>query len=103
MPLDANVATEKVYRSDWGRIVAALIRLFDDFESAEEVAREAFAAAVEQWRSSGIPESPRSWLIQAARNKATGCIRLRTRFAEKWDRTRWKWRHHCSWVGAADL
>ena len=82
MLLDANVAIEKVYQSDWGRIVAALIRLFGDFDLAEEVAQEAFAAAVDQWRASGIPENPRAWLIQAARNKAIDRIRRRTRFSE---------------------
>src|SRR4030095_2553322 len=83
MLLDANVAIEKVYRSDWGRIVAALIRLFGDFDLAEEVAQAAFAAAVDQWRDSGIPEFPRAWSIQAARYKAIDRIRRRTRFAEK--------------------
>jgi RNA polymerase sigma-70 factor, ECF subfamily len=83
MLLDANVAIEKVYHSDWGRIVATLIRLFGDFELAEEVAQEAFTAAVDQWRYSGIPDSPRAWLIQAARNKAIDRIRRRVRFAEK--------------------
>jgi RNA polymerase sigma-70 factor (ECF subfamily) len=83
MLLDANVALENVYRSDWGRIVATLIRLFGDFELAEEVAQEAFAAAVDQWPSSGIPEFPRAWIIQAARNKAIDRIRRRTRFSEK--------------------
>jgi len=83
MLLDANVAIEKVYRSDWGRIAAALIRLFGDFELAEEVAQEAFTAAVEQWPSSGIPESPRAWIIQTARHKAIDRIRRRARFAEK--------------------
>ena len=83
MLLDANVAIENVYRSDWGQIVAALIRLFGDFELAEEVAQEAFAAAVDQWRVSGIPESPRAWLIQTARHKAIDRIRRKMRFAEK--------------------
>src|ERR1051326_2597692 len=83
MLLDANVAIETVYRTDWGRIVASLIRLFGDFELAEEVAQEAFAAAVDQWRSSGIPQSPRAWLIQTARHKAIDRIRRRTNFAEK--------------------
>ena len=83
MLLDANVAIENVYRSDWGRIVATLIRLYGDFELAEEVAQEAFAAAVDQWRYSGIPEFPRAWIIQAARHKAIDRIRRRTRFAEK--------------------
>jgi len=83
MLLDANVAIENVYRSDWGRIVAALIRFFGDFELAEEVAQEAFAVAVDQWRASGIPESPRAWLIQTARHKAIDRIRRKMRFAEK--------------------
>src|SRR5437867_13193546 len=85
MLLDANLALEKVYQSDWGRIVASLIRLFGDFELAEEVAQEAFAAAVDQWRSEGIPENPRAWLIQTARHKAIDRIRRRTVFAEKLD------------------
>src|SRR5216117_3705570 len=80
---DANAAVDAVYRSNWGRIVATLIRLVRDFDVAEEAAQEAFAAAVDQWRSSGIPEFPRAWIIQAARHKAIDRIRRRTRFAEK--------------------
>ena len=83
MHLDANIAIEEVYRSDWGRIVAALIRLFSDFELAEEVAQEAFAAAVDQWREHGIPEFPRAWIIQTARHKAIDRIRRRANFAQK--------------------
>jgi len=83
MLLDSNVAIEEVYRSDWGRIVATLIRFYGDFELAEEVAQEAFAAAVDQWRESGIPEFPRAWIIQAARHKAVDRIRRRVRFTEK--------------------
>jgi RNA polymerase sigma-70 factor (ECF subfamily) len=83
MLLNANLEIEKVYRADWGRIVATLIRLYGDFELAEEVAQEAFAAAVDQWRVSGIPEFPRAWVIQAARHKAVDRIRRRVRFAEK--------------------
>src|SRR5215468_6172181 len=83
MLLDANVAIEEVYRADWGRIIATLIRLLGDFELAEEAAQEAFTAAVDQWRESGIPDNPRAWLIQAARNKAIDRIRRRVRLAEK--------------------
>ena len=83
MLLDANVALENVYRSDWGRITATLIRLFGDFDLAEEVAQEAFTAAVNQWRETGIPENPRAWLIQAARNKAIDRIRRRVNLSEK--------------------
>ena len=81
--MDANAAVESLYRSDWGRIVASLIRLVGDFDLAEETAQEAFAAAVLQWPGSGVPEFPRAWIIQTARHKALDRIRRRTRFAEK--------------------
>lgn len=83
MLLDANLEIEKVYRNDWGRIVATLIRLYGDFELAEDVAQEAFAAAVDQWRLEGIPENPRAWIIQTARNKAVDRIRRRINLSEK--------------------
>src|SRR4029077_9908299 len=66
-----------------GRIVATLIRLFGDFDLAEECAQEAFAAAVDQWRDSGVPDLPRAWIIQTARNKAIDRIRRKGRYAEK--------------------
>ena len=53
---DADAAVEAVYRSDWGLIVATLIRLVRDFDVAEEAAQEAFSAAVDQWRVSGAPQ-----------------------------------------------
>jgi RNA polymerase sigma-70 factor, ECF subfamily len=83
MSPDPAEAVEAIYRSDWGRIVAALIGLIGDFDLAEESAQEAFAAAVDQWRDSGVPESPRAWIIQTARHKAIDRIRRRARFEEK--------------------
>src|SRR5437588_11602623 len=80
---DVHAAIDTVYRSDWGRIVAALIRLTGDVDVAEEAAQEAFAAAVDQWPASGIPKSPRAWIIQTARHKAIDRIRRRTRLEEK--------------------
>jgi RNA polymerase sigma-70 factor, ECF subfamily len=80
---DSATAVETLYREDWGRIVAILIRVLGDFDLAEECAQEAFAAAVEQWRVDGVPEAPRAWVIQAARNKAIDRIRRRRRFDEK--------------------
>ncbi len=77
------MAVDAVYRSDWGRIVATLIGQFRDFELAEESAQEAFAAAVDQWRTKGVPEYPRAWIIQTARHKAIDRIRRQTRFKEK--------------------
>src|SRR6266566_5125764 len=83
MLLEANAAVQSVYSSDWGRIVATLIRSFGDFELAEEAAQEAFAAAVDQWRDSGVPDSPPAWIIQTARHKAIDRIRRQTRLKEK--------------------
>ena len=85
MNFEANAAVESVYRSDWGRIVATLIGLFGDFDLAEDMAQEAFAAAVNQWPSDGIPEMPRAWIIQTARHKAIDRIRRATKFQEKVD------------------
>jgi len=79
---NANAAVDAVYRSEWGGIVATLIRLVGDFDLAEEAAQEAFAAAVDQWRASGIPESPRAWIIQTARHKAIDRIRRNSRLAQ---------------------
>jgi RNA polymerase sigma-70 factor (ECF subfamily) len=76
-------AVEAVYRSDWGRIVAALIGIIGDFDLAEECAQEAFTAAVDQWQLSGVPEFPRAWIIQTAKHKAIDRIRRRVNFEEK--------------------
>jgi RNA polymerase sigma-70 factor (ECF subfamily) len=76
-------AVDAVYRSDWGRIVATLIRLVRDFDLAEDAAQDAFAAAVDQWPVAGIPDVPRAWIIQTARHKAIDRIRRHARFAEK--------------------
>ncbi|MBD2038349.1 RNA polymerase sigma factor [Leptolyngbya sp. FACHB-321] len=80
---DVTQAIASVYRTDWGRIVATLIRLIGDFDLAEEAAQEAFAAAVKQWQASGIPDLPRAWLIRTARYKAIDRLRRRTRMTEK--------------------
>jgi RNA polymerase sigma-70 factor (ECF subfamily) len=80
---NANLAVDEVYRSDWGRIVATLIRQFGDFELAEDAAQDAFTAAVDQWRTEGIPASPRAWIIQTAKYKAIDRLRRQTRLKEK--------------------
>ncbi|MCI0375994.1 MAG: RNA polymerase sigma factor [Gemmataceae bacterium] len=80
---NVHAAIDAVYRADWGRTVAMLIRLVGEFDIAEEAAQEAFAAALDQWPSAGVPESPRAWIMQTARHKAIDRIRRRTRFEEK--------------------
>jgi RNA polymerase sigma-70 factor, ECF subfamily len=83
MSSDATAAVEAVYRSDWGRIVATLISLVGDFDLAEESAQEAFTAAVDQWRTSGVPQFPRAWIVQTARHKAIDRIRRQANLSEK--------------------
>lgn len=80
---DIHQRIEAVYRADWGRIVATLIRLVGNFDVAEEVVQEAFTAAVTQWPVTGVPTSPRAWLIQTARYKAIDRLRRHTRLATK--------------------
>jgi RNA polymerase sigma-70 factor (ECF subfamily) len=71
---------DTIYRSDSRRVLATLIRLLGDFELAEEALHDAFAAAVEQWPTAGIPANPRAWLISAGRFGAIDGIRRRARF-----------------------
>jgi len=60
---------DSLYRVDSGQILATLIRLLGDFDLAEEAMHEAFAAG-RLWPRSGVPGSPRPWLISMARFKA---------------------------------
>jgi RNA polymerase sigma-70 factor (ECF subfamily) len=63
-----------------GRILATLVRLLGDLDLAEEAMHEAFAAALEAWPRTGMPDKPRPWLISTARFKAIDGIRRRVRF-----------------------
>src|SRR5436190_3693096 len=83
MNSNSHAAVDQVYRSDWGRIVATLIRSFGDFDLAEESAQEAFAAAVKQWGMEGVPDSPAAWIIQTARHKAIDRVRRRQNLQAK--------------------
>ncbi len=83
MGADPDSTVEALYRTDWSRIVATVIRATGDFEAAEDAVQEAFTAAVDQWRISGVPDSPRAWIIQTARHKAIDQIRRRVRLEEK--------------------
>src|SRR6202046_1153716 len=71
---------DSLYRVDSGRILATLIRLLGDFDLAEEAMPEPFAAALSLWPTSGVPGTPRPWLISTARFKAIDTLRRRARF-----------------------
>lgn len=77
---DTRRILENVYHSESRWVLATLIRLLGDFDLAEEVLHDAFAAALEQWPKSGLPDNPRAWLVSAGRFKAknTGALKLAT-------------------------
>jgi RNA polymerase sigma-70 factor (ECF subfamily) len=76
------VAIDRLYRSDYGRLLAGLIRVVRDVQLAEDALQEAFAAAVDQWRE-GEPESPAAWIFGTARHKAIDRLRKRDLEAER--------------------
>jgi RNA polymerase sigma-70 factor (ECF subfamily) len=80
VPEQLGKTIETLYRSESGRVLATLVRLLGDLDLAEEAMHEAFAAALEFWSQTGIPDKPRPWLISTARFKAIDVIRRRVRF-----------------------
>jgi RNA polymerase sigma-70 factor (ECF subfamily) len=60
----------RVFRAEYGRAVAVLVRLLGDIDLAEEAVQEAFEAAVRRWPESGLPPSPAGWIVTTARNRA---------------------------------
>ena len=76
---------EQIYRDEWGRIVATLIRLLGSFDLAEEAAQQAFSLALERWPKQGIPANPRAWLISTARHKAIDALRRKQRWEDGGD------------------
>ena len=80
VPEPLSSTMESLYRSESGRVLATLVRLLGDLDLAEEAMHEAFAAALESWPKTGVPEKPRPWLISTARFKAIDRMRRRARF-----------------------
>jgi RNA polymerase sigma-70 factor (ECF subfamily) len=70
VPPVAASEIERVFREEYGRAVAVLVRVFGDINVAEEAVQDAFTAAVQRWPSTGLPPSPAGWIITAARNRA---------------------------------
>lgn len=65
----------RVFREEYGRAVAVLVRVFGDIDVAEEAVQDAFATALERWPSAGLPPSPAGWIITTARNRAIDRLR----------------------------
>ena len=77
---EARVKVDEIYRAESRQVLATLIRLLGDFDTAEEALHEAFTAAMEQWPRDGIPANPRAWLVSTGRFKAIDGMRRRARY-----------------------
>ncbi|MEU6546180.1 RNA polymerase sigma factor [Streptomyces sp. NPDC046859] len=66
---------ETVFRAEYGRAVAVLVRLLGDIDLAEEAVQDAFTTALERWPRTGVPPSPAGWIITTARNRAIDRLR----------------------------
>ena len=75
MPALEASEIERVFREEYGRAVAVLVRVFGDIDIAEEAVQEAFTTAVQRWPATGLPPSPAGWIITTARNRAIDRLR----------------------------
>jgi RNA polymerase sigma-70 factor (ECF subfamily) len=72
---EAEAEVERVFRAEYGRAVAILVRVFGDISAAEDAVADAFTAAVRLWPVEGIPPSPAGWIITTARRRAIDRLR----------------------------
>jgi len=84
MPEVPASAIERVFREEYGRAVAVLVRTFGDIDVAEEAVQDAFTAAVQHWPSTGLPPSPAGWIITTARNRAIDRLRREARREDRY-------------------
>ncbi|MGA4948373.1 RNA polymerase sigma factor [Streptomyces lydicamycinicus] len=75
MPEATAAEVGRVFRAEYGRAVAVLVRVFGDLDVAEEAVQDAFTTAVERWPAAGLPPSPAGWIITTARNRAVDRLR----------------------------
>ncbi len=72
---NAHRAIEAVWRIESPRLIAALARIVGDVGVAEDLAQDAFVAALEQWPEAGVPDNPGAWLMATARHRAIDALR----------------------------
>jgi len=66
----APARVAEAFRLEYGRVVAAVVRIVRDLDTAEEIVQEAFARALHHWPAGGVPERPGAWLLTTARRGA---------------------------------
>src|SRR5438876_8407379 len=81
--VQARVA--EVFRLEYGRVVASVLRIVRDIDTAEEVVQEAFAQALDRWPADGTPERPGAWLLTTARRRALDRLRHARRVGARAD------------------
>ena len=79
----AHSDVERVFREQYGRAVAVLVRVFGDIDVAEDAVADAFAVAVARWPADGVPPSPPGWIITTARNRAIDRLRRESTRVER--------------------
>ena len=77
------IEIERVFREEYGRAVAVLVRVFGDIDVAEEAVQDAFAVASERWPGDGVPPSPAGWIITTARRRAIDRLRREASRADR--------------------
>ena len=77
-------SVEEVFRREYGRVVASVIRAYGDFDLAEEAIQDAFAVALVRWRGDGVPNNPAAWITTTAKHKAVDRLRRERSRAEKY-------------------
>ena len=88
---------ETVFRREYGRCVATLIRFLGDIDAAEEAIQDAFTVAAARWPSEGLPPNPGAWIVTTARNRAIDRLRRESVRAERHAQA-----HHLYGADAAD-
>jgi RNA polymerase sigma-70 factor, ECF subfamily len=76
-------SVEAVFREEWGRLLAALVRQLGDLDLAEEAASDAVATALKRWPEEGVPSRPAAWLLTVARRRAIDVLRRDRAYAAR--------------------
>jgi RNA polymerase sigma-70 factor (ECF subfamily) len=74
---------EDILREERGRLIAALVRILDDWDLAEELVQDAALAAMQHWPTEGVPRNPGAWLMTTARRRAVDRLRRHARYRQR--------------------
>jgi RNA polymerase sigma-70 factor (ECF subfamily) len=81
----AHESIAEVFRVEYARVVASVLRIVRDIDTAEDVVQEAFAQALDHWPARGIPDRPGAWLLTTARRRALDRLRRARRMDARAD------------------